>query len=116
MRTIKFSHETYEKFRRIQKTPPFTARLLQVFLLQNVDMSECFREYDTKYYVEDHVQYYSLQTRLWIVLLLETDGLLFTTMRPATTSKLQYYRDAQGAEFEIVVSNPGNYPTRRETT
>ncbi|MBU7029414.1 MAG: hypothetical protein HXS48_20935 [Theionarchaea archaeon] len=101
MKTIRFSHEDYEKFRRIQKKPPFTARLLQVFLLHNTDVSDAFREYDTKYYTEEGVEYYSLHGRVWIVLLLETDGLLFTTMRTANASKVQYYQGAQGEEFEI---------------
>jgi len=101
MKTIRFSHEDYEKFRGIQKKPPFTARLLQVFLLHNIDVSDVFREYDTKYYTEEGVEYYQLHGRLWIVLLLETDGLLFTTMRTANASKVQYYQNAQGEEFEI---------------
>jgi len=107
MRRIKFSHKDYEKFRRIQRTPPFTARLLQVFLLQSTDISEYFREYDTKYYIEDGVDYYPLNRgRTWIVLLFEETetGLLFTTMRSATTSKLQYYRDLQGEEFEVIAT------------
>jgi len=104
MRTIRFSHKDYEKFLRIEKEPPFTARLLQVFLLQNEDISELFREYDTKYYTEmGNTEYYSLQGRLWIVLLFEADnGLLFTTMRPASTERLQYYRNSQGEVFDVV--------------
>ena len=104
MKQIKFSHEDYEKFRKIQKIPPFTAQLPQVFLLQNNDVTDCFREYDTKYYTEKGVDYYPLSSRTWIVLLFEEKetGHLFTTMRSATTSKLQYYRDAQGEEFEVV--------------
>ena len=102
MRTIKFSHETYEKFRRIQKKPPFTARLLQVFLLQNTDISGAFREYDTKYYTETGTDYYPLQGRVWIVLLFEAGDLLFTTMRRATTPKLHYYKNAQGEHFEVI--------------
>ncbi len=107
MRRIRFSHKDYEKFRRIQKAPSFTARLLQVFLLQSTDISECFREYDTKFYTDDGVDYYPLNRgRTWIVLLFEETetGLLFTTMRSATTSKLQYYRDLQGEEFEVIAT------------
>jgi hypothetical protein len=100
---IRFSHKDYEKFRRIHEKPPFTARLLQVFLLQDIHVSDEFREYDTKFYVGDMVQYYLLKGRLWLVLLLETeDGLLFTTMRTANMAKLQYYKDAQGEQFQIV--------------
>ena len=104
MKQIKFSRKDYEKFRRIQKMPPFTAQLLQVFLLQSNDVTDCFREYDTKYYTEKGVDYYPLNRRTWIVLLFEEKetGLLFTTMRSANTSKLQYYRDCQGEEFEVV--------------
>ena len=104
MKVVRFSHKDYEKFRRIQKNPPFTARLLQVLLLENRDVSDAFREYDTKYYDKEGTKYYDLQGRVWIVLLFEADnGLLFTTVRRATTPKLQYYRDAQGEQFEIVV-------------
>ena len=103
MKRITFSHADYEKFRRIREKLPFTARLLQVFLLQDIHVSDGFREYDTKFYVDDMVQYYLLEGRLWIVLLLESeDGLLFTTMRSATIAKLQYYKDAQGEQFQIV--------------
>ena len=67
-------------------------------------MTDAFREYDTKFYVGDMVQYFLLESPLWLVLLLESeDGLLFTTMRSASLSKLQYYKDAQGEQFEIVV-------------
>ena len=105
MKVIRFSHSDYEKFQQIQKRPPFTARLLQVFLLQDDDVSESFREYDTRYYTENgYTEYHSLRSRLWIVLLFETDTGLFTTMRSANTSKLQYYQDAQGEEFEIAVT------------
>lgn len=107
MKRIIFSHAEYEKFRRIRERPPFTARLLQVFLLQDNHVSDEFREYDTKFYVGDMVQYYLLEGSLWLVLLLETeDGLLFTTMRTASLSKLQYYQDAQGEQFEIVAREP----------
>ena len=116
MKQIKFSHETYEKFRKIQKKPPFTARLLQVFLLQNSDVTDWFREYDTRYYTEKGVEYYPLQSRLWIVLLLETeDGFLFTTMRSASTSKLQYYQNAQGEPFKITVRRDSMMEPRDDT-
>ncbi len=109
MKRIRFSHRDYEKFRRIQRKPPFTARLLQVFLLQSTDITEWFREYDTKYYTEMGIDYYPLNSnRTWIVLLFEESaGLLFTTIRSATTSKLQYYRDCQGEEFEVVAKDQG---------
>ena len=103
MRKIRFSHEDYEKFRRINRKPPFVARLLQVFLLHNTDVSDPFSEYDTKYHSESGVDYYLLHGRVWIVLLFEADnGLLFTTMRTATTPKLQYYQGAQGEQFEVI--------------
>jgi hypothetical protein len=109
MKQIIFSHRDYEKFRRIQKEPPFTAKLLQVFLLQDADVTEWFKEYDTKFYTDTRADYYPLQGRLWIVLLLETeDGFLFTTLRSATTSKLQYYQDAQGESFQIRVNESQN--------
>ena len=104
MKQIRFSHKDYEKFRKIQKMPPFTAQLLQVFLLQSKDVTNWFREYDTKYYTENGADYYPLNSRIWLVLLFEEKetGHLFTTMRSATTPKLQYYRDAQGEEFEVI--------------
>ncbi len=101
MKSITFSHRDYEKFRRIGKAPPFTARLLQVFLVHAEDISLWFREYDTKYYTEKGADYYPLQGRLWIVLLFEADGLLFTTLRAADTSKFQYYKNAQGEDFRV---------------
>ena len=104
MKTIKFSHRDYEKFRRIDRRPPFSARLLQVFLVHHVDVTDAFTEYDTKYYTEKGTDYYVMQSRLWIILLFEADnGLLFTTLRSANTSKLQYYRNAQGDQFLITV-------------
>jgi hypothetical protein len=108
MRQVRFSHTDYEKFRRIQKRPPFTARLLQVFLVQNEDVSDTFREYETTYHTEAGVDYYSLHSKTLLALLFETDKGLFTTLRPATTPKLQYYQDLQGEEFEIVVQGDYN--------
>ena len=108
MKQIKFSHKDYEKFRRINKKPPFTAQLLQVFLLQSTDVTDYFREYDTKYYTENGVDYYLLnRSCTWLVLLFKEKetGLLFTTMRSANQSKLQYYRDSQGEEFRVIVRN-----------
>jgi len=109
MKQIKFSHKDYEKFRRIQKMPPFTAQLLQVFLLQSNDVTDWFKEYDTKYYTERGIDYYPLNSRTWLVLLFEEKetGRLFTTMRSANTSKLQYYRDCQGEEFEVIAKEQG---------
>jgi hypothetical protein len=107
MKMIRFSHEDYEKFRRVTKKPPFTARLLQVFLVQSNDISEDFREYDTTFYTEAGVDYYPLNRgRTQIVLLFEETetGLLFTTMRSANTSKLQYYKDSQGNEFKVIAT------------
>ena len=109
MKQIRFSHKDYEKFRKIDKMPPFTAQLLQVFLLQSNDVTDCFREYDAKYYTGNGADYYPLNSRTWLVLLFEEKdrGLLFTTMRSANTSKLQYYRDCQGEEFEVVAKEQG---------
>ena len=104
MKTIRFSHRDYEKFRRIDRKPPFTARLLQVFLVHDTDVNDAFTEYDTKYYTKRGIEYYVMQSQLWIILLFEADnGLLFTTLRSANTSKLQYYRNAQGDHFLITV-------------
>ena len=106
MKQIRFSHKDYEKFRKIQKMPPFTAQLLQVFLLQSNDVSDYFREYDAKYYTRNGADYYPLnRSRTWIVLLFEEKetGHLFTTMRSANQSKLQYYKDSQGEEFDVIV-------------
>jgi hypothetical protein len=55
----------------------FTARLLQVFLLQDSDISEWFREYGTKYYTERGVYVLLVTEPLWIVFLLETEESLF---------------------------------------
>ncbi|MBU7015845.1 MAG: hypothetical protein HXS43_13565 [Theionarchaea archaeon] len=102
-KTIRFSHTDYEKFRRIQKRPPFTARLLQVFTLEDNELTDAFREYDTKYYGEQGIEYYPLRGQTWIVLLFEAEnGLLFTTARSLNQEKLRYYRNAQGEEFNIV--------------
>jgi hypothetical protein len=102
-KTIRFSHTDYEKFRRIQKRPPFTARLLQVFTVDDSEITDAFKEYDTKYYTKQGIEYYPLLGQTWIVLLFEAEnGLLFTTVRSLNQEKLEYYRNAQGENFDIV--------------
>jgi hypothetical protein len=100
---IRFSHADYEKFRRIQKRPPFTARLLQVLTVGDSEITDAFKEYDTKYYTEQGIEYYPLRGQTWIVLLFEAENrLLFTTVRSLNGEKLEYYRNAQGENFDIV--------------
>jgi hypothetical protein len=70
MKVIRFSHADYEKFQKIKKRPPFTARLLQVFLLQDDDVSEA----------------------LGIALLLETSVLIILQHLKAMKLKDNYYR------------------------
>jgi hypothetical protein len=106
-KTIRFSHADYEKFRRIQKKPPFTARLLQVFTVEDSEITDAFKEYDTKYYTEQGIGYYPLRCKIWIVLLFEAEnGLLFTTVRSLNQEKLEYYRNAQGENFDVVRRGP----------
>jgi hypothetical protein len=106
-KAIRFSHADYGKFRRIQKRPPFTARLLQVFTLEDSEITDAFREYDTKYYTDHGIEYYPLRGKTWIVLLFEAEnGLLFTTVRSLNQEKLEYYRNAQGENFDIVRRGP----------
>lgn len=104
MRQIKFSHSDYEKFRRKNRFPPFKARLLQVFTMNSTDISDAFRDYDTRYYEKGELCFFPLRGRAFLVLLLEEEETqqIFTTVRSLNQEKLRYYRSLQGETFEIV--------------
>lgn len=91
---IKFSHD-YPKLHR-QKT----AWLLKIDICDRSELSEVFVEYDTVY----DGGHYPLPDGIYMVLLFQgNERIPFTTVRPWTTKKEQYYRDGVGEIFDIEI-------------
>ena len=107
MKQIKFSH-IYFKMPKGDK-----ADLIQIFVVDKKELSEIFLDYDTTYseYTDDNktgiatVGHYPLPNGKLIVLLLNTNGKVWTTIRRWTPEKEKYYRECIGETFEIVVEN-----------
>ena len=99
MKQIKFS-EWYKKFLK-ELIGIRQAKLIQLFKCNYKDLSEDFIYYDTTY---DGGRYVLPKTEL-IVLIFVYNFQIFTTIRRFTPKKYEYYRNAVGEEFEIVVEN-----------
>lgn len=103
MNKIKFSHEYAKMPGNIQFKE---TTLLEVFKIDVNELSGFFRVYDTlikgknPFYKESH---YQLPAGVVLVLILRTDGMLWTTIRRWTTEKEAYYRSIRGEQIEIVI-------------
>lgn len=105
MREIKFSHR-YTKFDGIDIENPVA--LLEVFNSHKEHLSENFIMYDTLYRNGDDFATYNLNSMPVIILLLiDKNGKIFTTVRRWTSNKETYYRDGIGEEFRIVIKIKG---------
>lgn len=99
---IKFSHQ-YEK---TWSSLPLDARLLQVLTADREELSEGFVRYDTEYRdKENRPCFYPLpKGRLLVLVLMDTAGFMFTTLRRWTKEKETYYRRMQGQTMRCVLS------------
>ena len=97
MKTIKFSNEYI-------KMPPYyqKARLLEVFDTTKAALSEDFITYDT---TKKNGNQYELPDGRLIVLLLQSEGRVWTTVRRWTESKANYYRGSRGEIFKCIVED-----------
>jgi len=93
---IKFSHD-YFKF--CDKKLPFKSILLQCFKINYNDLSRCFIVYDTTF---DEGEYSLPKTDLIVLLLMDTDRKLFTTVRRFTPTKWTFYKSLEGEEVELI--------------
>jgi hypothetical protein len=97
---IRFSHNYY----KLPLAMPFKAVLMQCVKIEESEISNCFRDYDTRF--KDGS--YPLPEGENILLIFRTvymqfDGyLLFTTIRRYTPQKWDYYKSKEGEEFEVV--------------
>lgn len=100
MNKIKFSHR-YEKLENINEYDPVT--LLDCISVRLLDLSDKLIEYDTVYYEADEIKHYKLNNGDYLLLLfVDNNNNLFTTIRRATPSKTDYYMTAIGSKFELV--------------
>ena len=102
MKIIKFSH-VYEKFKG---KIPKTARLLEVFIMYGERFSKEFLSYDTKYINNrGSFSFYPIgKSGEYIVLLfLDENNNLWTTLRFETVEKYNYYRASRGEVFKVEV-------------
>jgi len=102
--SIKFSH----RYRKLHVLPSETrprARLLQVIPIDAAELTDMMCEYDATYEdAEGRPVRYPLPVHgKVLVLVFESVGGIFTTIRPHNDEKERYYRSATGALFFIDV-------------
>ena len=103
MNTINFSHR-YNKLESINTRMP--VRLLEVFTKNVAMLSAAFREYDTKYFDEFDKTEKNFELRngnavKLILIFIDCDGDLFTTIRDYNKEKVDYYINQIGCDFEV---------------
>lgn len=100
--SIKFSHR-YRKLHVLPKEDRPRARLLQVIEIDAAELTDTMVEYDATYEdAEGRPVRYPLPVRGSVLLLVfESVGGIFTTIRPYNDEKAEYYRTATGALFAI---------------
>lgn len=107
MSQIKFSHK-YSKLLQANGKVTKHAFLLWVFTQQLALLPKDFLDYDT-----DYGKFKFKDKSLHIVLVFEKnkeDSLgrnLFTTIRPFTKEKWQYYKSKEGQVFDVVIVEGG---------
>jgi hypothetical protein len=107
MRQIKFSR-VYSKMKFIlpKGKIPETALLVEVFRTNTRTLSKDFIEYDTIFKNEKgRWENYKLPKGEILVLLLKTNGKLWTTVRRFTKRKYSLYRANRGKTFAIKILN-----------
>jgi len=98
--SIKFSYPFKKLF--INSALIETALLLQVLIIDLTDITQEMRDYDTDFGA------YPLPAKgsyLMLIFMKQNGAGLFTTMRRATPSKLEYYRSLVGQWFGLDVSH-----------
>lgn len=92
---IKFSN-------RYTKMPdnPSPSTLLEVFVVDD-DLSDGFVEYDTR--ILNGGKYKLPKGQKLVLLLQNTNGVLWTTIRRCTPYKLRYYREIRGSDVNIKI-------------
>ena len=103
MRKIKFSHQ-YKKM-PLTLEPTY---VLDVWALRKEALSKAFIDFDTKigdkYDKSEKNQHYKLNpSDVYLVIMLWSSGLLWTTIRTATKEKHDYYKSLIGQEVKIEV-------------
>ena len=103
MYKIKFNHN-YEKLANINTYSPVT--LLEVFTKHVSMLSKEFIDYDTKYFDEFDKTDKNFEIRngvgvKLILIFIDSNGNLFTTIRDYDKEKLDKYINRVGMEFEV---------------
>lgn len=105
MNKIKFSHKYYKMPESYK-----ISRLAEVTIVNESELSEVFREYDTAIKLSNPTQksiynYILPKGKLILLLLIANRGFgnLWCTMRRWTPEKEQYYRSKKGKCFEIEI-------------
>ncbi len=110
MRTIKFSNR-YSKFPRILigkngKLSYFSKTfLIEVLNVNLEDLSVPFIAYDTSYWNPIEGRYKLPKKGKYMVLMLRTNGELWTTIRRWTPQKEKYYKSLIGQEVKIEIKD-----------
>ncbi len=101
MNQIKFSHH-YQKLHKIDTSKPVT--LVEIVPTSTNILSSSFLEYDTVYWKNGEMHHYALPLDMecLILLFVDSNGTMFTTIRRATEKKISYYLNSIGDAFEVV--------------
>jgi hypothetical protein len=99
MNSIKFSHRYFKMPIGISNG----ALLSQVLIVERAELSNNFVDYDTRYDFGAN-NCYQLPSGKLIMLLLLSEGVLWTTIRRWTPEKEKYYKSQMGSVFKIEVT------------
>ena len=92
----------YEKLKKIEKNKP--VKLVECFQIKLAGLNDEFIEYDATYYKGNVKKRYPLPAGPYLLLFfVDANGTLFTTIRRQTPRKTEYYNNAVGDSFEVVV-------------
>jgi hypothetical protein len=101
LNTISFSHKNYEKLKKIIVDKPII--LLETFVKDRKYLHEKFIEYDTRYKTPSGNQnsFRLSNNKLLMLLFIDSENNLFTTLRPFNVKKARYYDAVRGQKFMI---------------
>ncbi|RLG40411.1 MAG: hypothetical protein DRN78_05545 [Thermoproteota archaeon] len=97
---IKFSKK-FHKLKPFDLNKPF--KVLDVLIVNSLELSKEFLAYDTAY----DGGYYPIRPKTdYLMLILEQDGKLLTTLRYRTPAKERFYRSLIGEKVGVKITRP----------
>lgn len=105
MNRIKFSNE-YDKIKGLNDC---NAQLLAVDAIEFEKLDKEFLKYDSRYQEGYQINYFEFDrsNSKYILLLFYSNGRIFTTLRPFSGEKFEFYCDKVYEYFKIVIEKKG---------